>query len=996
MNIGSDTYHQAGLQPYHSSPFFTSASANSSPTSPLFPVQFSNQSPVSPHFPVSYRGPSPLPPSHTTAQPVPPLQAAHHSAASSQSSSRSVTSLSSRPPTQIPRPSGSQASLATTASTSSRTLKTPHATKVDFTQPQPTIASSSTLNFQGEHDGSPTPAMPLKEREHRSDYAPREVNEHRSPTPTQRSIPARQAPPPMPSGALPLAPNFTMPLQTAKNKANSHPFMTASSPPRIAGRTKGPPTPLNIRKKEASLSQDWIQVPQDVPDEYKAKSQSPVSKQTVVPPTKEKSSRSEDVKKGGQEPTLVPMKLKSPMRPGFDRASTAPTMLPVSAAERAQRQGRGSLDQLRSASPNPPRPRLNTMSTPPAALLEAAQARSNGGRLNMFRSNSVQSPPQLKTRKSEDLLRPSMGALRAAGSAAASGISKESKGEKLSSKEQQRALGVAQGATPSNPSSDTDRKGSGLSLKKSSGALKALFNRGASGKAKDRVETPPLPDLQKVEKEKEKNSKKRPSTAPKDQPTKAFSSKSVNPFEWTAESEPQTWGLSANQETERKSFENQRGRYPAPSNVRPPSALLASSYEPSDYTPALSGPSRQRLPSRDLPPAPLPSPVGQQISMPAITGSSDQMEERKAQFTKLGEALPSTSLPYLSPLRASFLLESQESETTQGGSSANTSDNVTTVSSDPNSTQGVSLNFEKEHATLGSFLDEPFKATQPLNLLQLPDLDLDFSLSFDSIGFSPSTPRRSSPQKSRNRLSPASPQRSLTTRLSPRPSPKITRSNSERRRSKSFDGAQSPILWGITTSGFDSPDVSKLFASSSSSSAPVLSEPLEPTASEDSHHHRDRESSQSLTASSRLSGQSQSSSRHERTLSNASSTNNTASPSPPRTPEDAKSSLFSDLPPLPTRAKSYNPPPSIPLPALPTTAPTPVTPPAQISSALVLPSLAPAAVIEEVLPIEEKTPVVRAARFNQPVLHKPSAAVVPDVSVTTVNLARDMERALHT
>lgn len=994
--------HQAGLQPYHASPFHSSAAP--SPTSPLFPVQFRDKSPVSPHFPGIYRAPSPAAPSQP-AQPshiAYPAYAAHsaHSTQSSQSSSRSHGSQSSRP-LQSSRPSGSQASLATTASTSSRTLKTPHA-KLDYSQPQPTIASSSTLSSHGDYNDSPTPAMPLKDRDARSELAAREARDTRSPTPTQRSVTARKATtaPVMSQGPLPAPPNFVMPLQAVATKPASHPFMTASSPPQPTGRTKGPPAPLNIRRKESSLGQDWVQVPHDVQDEHSVKKRSPISPAMNILPVNENEARStHQVKKGGREPMLVPMKLESPLRPGFERASTAPPMSPMAPSEMAQRQGRGSLDRLRSVSPNPPRPRQTSMSTPPAAVLEAAQSQSTGSRLNIFRTGTVKTPPQLRTRKSADVLRPSMDTLRAAGSTAATGISKNPKDARSTSKEQQRALSVAHGATPTHPAADPERKPSGLSLKKSSGALKALFNRGASGKGKERADTPPLPKLAQLEKEKEKTGKRRPSTAPKDDAPKVLGTRPVNPSEWSVINDNEVQEVSLEQEPGRRSLASDRARYPVHPSLRPPPSLRAASYGPSDYAPGTAG-ARLRLPSRDLPPLPPPSPVGEQAqasapsqgSLPARTGHSEQIEEGKPQRANLGETPPSSSLPYLSPLRASFLLESQGPEGAKLESAATTPATSVTASPGPNAMSTSSSNSETMGTPTASFLDEPLKISKSLHLLQLPDLDLDFSLSFDSIGLSPSTPRRGSPQKARARMSPASPQRSLTMRHSPRPSPKVMRANSERRRSQSVDAHQSPILWGLDSSSLESPEISKLFASSSTSSVPGLSKPFEPTPSDDSHQSQETEAAQSRTASSPHSNQSLPS--RDRSSSNVSSTKDTSSPSPPMTPEDVKANVFPDLPPLPTQAKMLNPPPSIPLPALPPAAPAPVTPPSQISSALALPSLAPAATIQEVTRVEEKK-VIRTARVSKPVLHSRSVAVIPDVSRTTVALARDMERALH-
>lgn len=919
-----------------------------------------------------YRAPSPLPPHSDIKQ--------NHISQPSHSSSRK----SSNP--------NSNSSLSTTASTSSRTLKTPQS-KLDHTHPTPIIVGSSSCTSQGSnslHDAqyqSPTPVMPLK-------GSPQDVQRlQHSPTPKQRTVSAptrtiRSNPPPMAQGPLPSVPSSGSP---PRSKAAAHPFSSAGG---SLGRTRAPPPPLNIKKKESRLSQDWVHL--DVSrDEFGRRESIDRGYDTAA------LTGGAPIRTRLPEATMIPMRdTSSPRRPTYERASTAPTVSPVDNPRgQAQKQGRGSLDQLRSASPPPfQRPRKGSLSTPPALILESAgQPHSTGGRLGLFRSATAKSPPQLKTRRSEDVLRPSVDSLRAAGGS----YSKKDKDTKVISKEQRKALGLGvSGGVPmsiESPPLDTERKISGLSLKKSSGALKALFNRGASGKGKEKVDTPPVPII-------EKSKSRRPSTAPKESSPASFGTTSPALGDSPLNDTSSRKASGAEYEPGRRSLGVDRSLYPAPSLARTQSQ---------GSHPVMMLPTRQRLPSRDLPRIPPPSPIGvtsqEQEAPPRKSGSREQIAPSnvtssnegdhvdrpvKPQLSLLADALPTSSLPYLSPLRASFLLEKAEADavtatSTESDSPASFATAPTTQTSSSSASSSSTFR-PSPNSGMPALLDDafsPLKTSQSLHLLQLPELDLNFDFAFDTIGGSPSTPRRTSPQKGRNRVSPGSPtpQRSLTTRHSPRLSPKITRANSDRRRSQSFDGSKSPDhIW--TASGFDSPDITKLFASAPSSSAPLLSSPLIPTPSGDSNHTQEQEdSTQAGSVSSHHTALSSIS--HVRTPSNASSTNETASPSPPKTPDDKMNNAFSQLPPLPI--KSHNAPPSIPLPALPDA---PVI--AEVAPPAAALSLAPAAVIEELKPIKSNQPVVTAPREYRPVLTSRSVLVSPDPAHTVLSLATELGR-LH-
>ncbi|OCF33327.1 hypothetical protein I316_05068 [Kwoniella heveanensis BCC8398] len=823
------------------------------------------------------------------------------SAGPSTSTERNVTSSRSRSPgpnsTRLTSADlrGSTNSLSTTASTSSRTLKTPHSSKTDH---NPIIASAS-----GSFENSPT--VPLTSQRSKPPVT------HSSPTPNRTPVP------PMAQGPLP-----PIPPADAKPK-----FRGTTKPLNVSGKSKPAPLPSDSRP-ENRLSQDWIQVNLS---ENETRSNAASDEKPAIP-----------ARSALRLPQarMVPMKLEnSPDRPRFDRAVTAP---PLSPTPKDQRGGRKSLDQLRSTSPTP-RPRQTSLSTPPAAVLDAAASSSQ-----IRNGQSKPEKPMLRTRRSEELLR----------------STKESPPSKRELRAQQhRTLGVASTVTTG---ADVERKPTVISLKKSSGALKALFKSG-KGKEKERErersETPPPMPMPRRKSGDELRRPSRPPVALSSSPS-------------SSQESPEEHG--------RASFTTERQRYPtAPPMTRAASASAATSLD----VPTSSG-SRARLPSRDLPPPPREaSPVSAPPEQPSSTPSVQPLP-------------PSSSLPYLSTQANRVSLAPPA--------------DITTPSSEE-------MRGEEMHSRPSPVDFSPIKPSKSLHLLQLPELDLDFDFAlFDKFGSgSPATPRRSPRKSPRSpnsyRKSPnGSPARSFSTRSPrnlPTVQPQLKRTASERRRSQSFDGPAGSVpmlddLWKTASdigsdpgsSGFVSPSMAKFFASASASSAPVLSQPmispekeaqplpLDPALDSSDEQSRSESSHQS--------------SDHIRTPSNASSTDETPSPSPPRTPPAPERSLaglgFGDLSPsstvttsTPTPAKQPEPPmgakkpttfteaPTIPLPA----------PPA--------PSLAPPAIIEA-SKADERTKELQKPRERVMSLMSHSKVVVPDQGVNIRSLAREVERLLYT
>lgn len=836
-----------------------------------------------------------------------------------------------------------------------------------------------------------------------TDFLRSEPVEERSPTPQNRrssdkttqqsptlarridrdgsAMKERLPPPAMASGPLPPLPN----------QARSAP----AAPP-AAPRVRSPLPPLDRqepKKQEHRLSQDWVHLnlSLDLPSLRgpvdRAKSTSPLL--PLDAPTSSSSS-SLPSRPRLPEPMMMPVKKTSPPRPSFERNQSEPLSPTRSSVHtRPEYRSRASLDHLRAndSSPTPPRTRKTSFSTPPQAMLDgAAEKDSNGGRMNMFRNmNSKMSTPPLHSRKSEDGLRRSEDMLRPS-------MDSYSKKElKAMQKEAQRNLGVA---TPPLVTQEKEReegrKASGLSLKKSSGALKALFK---SGKGKDKEATPsppPMPQGMKV--------RSRPSTSEGASSSFGASSRPRPSLQeerslWPSTSRSRTPGAatpeprsvsdgrpSANGRESvpfpgRTSFSTERAMYPS----HPRSTASRVSSDSSDRT---------RKPSRDLPPLPMPSP-----HEPKSFEAHQKEGEKK--HSPLGEALPVSSLPYLSMMA--------------GGSASGTESNPVT----PGETSVAPvIDFTRTPPrladTLGTTTPSPlFKPSKSLHLLSLPDLDLDFDLSFDKVNGSPSTPRRSPGQKRRtNPDSPVacgSPSRSASvsspSRPTRRPSP-VKRTTSERRRSQSFDGpGQDPNSW--FNNGFD---MSSKFASGSSSSAPLLSKPLEPSlmdeprpvsvsnvpsASNEARQANHHEYSQSFSSQ----PSAPSSSDHVRTPSNASSTNETTSPSPPHTPDEEKSphsgfGVALDTTPTPSgKAKSttlgepicLSRPPSIPLPAVP--------------AATAIVTEVQQAVVEPIKSEKDK-PELKQPRQCVRKLQSNGRIVKPEMPGNNKSLARDVDRRL--
>ena len=818
-------------------------------------------------------------------------------------------------------------SLSTTASTSSRTLKTPQS-KLDHPL-SPAIASGS--GWTDDHSSSPVAAIALRRA--------KEVVEPRSPTPTQpqfrdegrissqRVFRDRLSPPPLKHIAL-------LPTQAGEAALLRKQGAASTQSSHIFTRPRPPPlAPLDI-KKGNRLSEGWVAINLAAPsgsNQMHAGGNSPLLAEACAVP--HHPARLPQAK-------MIPVKESMvPSRPGFERASSAP---PLSPMERIANEGRSSFDYMktRTASPTPFRTKQDSFRTPPSDLLDTP--------ILLDDHRPIRNPSPLRARSSDAVLRPSVDSVRGA-------MSK--KDSKAIHREQQQALGVASTVVSASSAPEGEKRTTGLSLKKSSGALKALFIRGASSKGKERADTPPMPSLVASGK-----MRSRPSTAPHSdsRPRLSFG-------------RPKTPDFSAEYQTSpfcapgRSSLSSDRAIYGAPPMER---AISRGSH------PSMILPPRPRLPSRDLPPLPPPSP-------------KPPPETRPAQPT-LAEALPTSSLPYLSPLRASFLLGEIDA---QGGPKPMESTSITSSSASTTRPPAIA-----------SGKISPIKPSRSLHLLQLPDLDLAMNFSFDKMGMSPSTPHKTphGPSQIEPSTGSPTPPRTRTNTTPSKSSPKVSQPGSQRRRSKSFDGPGSGTdVWRS--------DANKLFVSSTSSSAPMLSNssiPLrareEPLAMAPKPVPRHRQNS-SLSSQPSV----PSTMDHTRTPSNTSSTNETPSPSPPHTPREEKTLAglgFGDLD-SPTSAPTPTPPaldttetpsfvpkpfvlnepPSIPLPDAPAPAPAKVA------------ALAPSPEIGSAKPVEpEKTrTTLKGPRENKRVLLNKSKIVVPESNASLKSLGREVELLLY-
>lgn len=508
--------------------------------------------------------------------------------------------------------------------------------------------------------------------------------------------------------------------------------------------------------------------------------------------------------------------------------------------------------------------------------------------------------PTLRTRRSADLLRADFLGLG----------SKESKEAKA-----QRAAAAAATAGPAD-----DRKG--ISLKKSSGALRNLF-RGAKQPKE------PMPDLP---------NQPRPSLALSDliRPNPTVRGNQT-PISVSAPFQPESPG--------RESFTNEHRRFPTPPLSRasshegqasPPRIRTKASPRPStyaedsssflkpsslnsgpspspSYVSSFQGQSPSIASSGKLSPAPDVSPTPPSVSeLPGppsfpTHGSKNSADLRKSKLPPRGasrdaldkasvSAAPEVpSVPSL-PLPAKTV---SPVGSDGGGSSGSTSTVKGIGESRSNGSLGASDSTTSHRSA--TQLPEP----EPVQMLQLPDFDFNFDFSFDAFGSgSPTTPRRpASPAKA----APATPPRSRSASGSQVLTPT---KRAEKRRSKSFDGLANEEPWRALS--FDQQWAGKSFTPASSTSAPRLSEahvvpaavipptevpavvapPAEVLPTSDAYGGLAEPSIQPKSETDSLSTQS-SSLDHSRTPSGGSSTNETSSPSPPRTPEDAHAAFMS-------------------------------------------------------------------------------------------------------
>ncbi|KAK6905515.1 hypothetical protein I203_106344 [Kwoniella mangroviensis CBS 8507] len=913
------------LDPYTT--LYNKPAIHQQPPPPPPPQQQQHSRSVSPaaHRPLYYpNNPAyPSPKSPLFSSPTSTLQSSS-GGSTEKSDSGSSNSKRSRSPgpnshSAVAIASASTISLSTTASTSSRTLKTPHSSK---TEHNPIIASGSGIL----DSSSPSPAVSTAAQRAKS-------FQHQSPTPNRTQVPATA------QGPLP-----PTPLITDMNN-----FRGSTKPLNIPPNRGRTPPPLEVT--ENRLSQNWVHI-DDTDIDTKPKSTTVIEEKPVIPArskTRLPTAKMVPVKKMSSD--IAP----SEGRPPLERNQTAP---PLSPTPLPQKGGRKSLDHLRSISPSPAS-RQASLSTPPSSLMDNASA---GASSSAFKK--AEKPPMF-SRRSEEMLRKST---------EAAPTKKEIRAM------QQRTLGVASTATP-NPPADMDRKPNGISLKKSSGALKALFQRKDSGKGKEkeRSETPPS------RRRPSGDELRRPSTDELRRPSMG-SRPTPSPVQHRDSPESQS----------RASFSADRTLYPAP-----PPMLRAASTGTSPLL-NVAGPSRPRNPFREAPAPP------QTVS--PVSAPSEQSPE-----TPSAEMIPSSSLPYLSAMANRVSLAPPADITP-----ASKIEDLTAQAKRSESSASITRASSSTPIEIS-----PIKHSKSLHLLSLPDLDLDFDFGFEkfaghpNLAGPPTTPRRSpksprSPYRKAKASPKASPARSYSTR-SPRAAPlppKLQRTASERRRSQSFDGPAGSIptlddFWksssdmGVALNpSYITPSVAKFFASASSSSAPMLSQgslspekPL-PPAPVVPEYGPDR--SRSRSSSSRISF-----SDHVRTPSNASSTNETPSPSPPHTPPERNLDGlgFGDISPEGTVIAETS--------AVPVTMETKQEPVEERKSAPAVLSIAPdiplppapepilasPATIESAKP-EEKKELQKSRQRSMSLMSK-SQIVNPDPSFNIRSLAMEVERLLY-
>ena len=347
---------------------------------------------------------------------------------------------------------------------------------------------------------------------------------------------------------------------------------------------------------------------------------------------------------------------------------------------------------------------------------------------------------------------------------------------------------------------------------------------------------------------------------------------------------------------------------------------------------------------------------------------------------KLGDGLPSSSLPYLSAA-ARLSMAVDDTELAAPSSSVASS----SPSATPPSAPALDLS--------------PLATSKSFHLLKMPDFGSSLDLRFDSIGFSPATPRRS-PQRSPGKVSDDffagatyhSPSRSLSTRVAASSPRVLARTRSERRRSKSFDGIGSGSrqdLWQLLESNdvLSSP-VGKLFNQSTPPQAPLQRSPLRSDETTPEAPVTKHQQKQSISSSDRTDPLS---SDHA-TPSDAGSSHATPSPSPPRTPEQRTATVLKFVDFSAPASEPVTPPRKVP--QIAEKRPSAVLLDAPIIKAPEAPKT-PEVKIEALTSDRIKTGLLEPPRIPRTLVHK-SQIVAYDVNVTLRTVTREIERLLYT
>ncbi|KAL7423767.1 hypothetical protein Q5752_001351 [Cryptotrichosporon argae] len=557
----------------------------------------------------------------------------------------------------------------------------------------------------------------------------------------------------------------------------------------LGGRKGGKAETMPAGRDDHRLSQGWMQV-----DEFGEIHQStpPRQLQHFTFPQQQQQHRQPAPAGTGYDkrvppPIMVPLKQASPPRPRFERAATAPPASPTEDRRPSASRSRSSLDQLRSTSPSPaPRaPRKSSLSTPPAVVVEDARRRG-------LPVSHKAPPPPLATRRSDDVVRNAPGP---------------------------QAIEAPQ---------DKDK---GLSFKKSSGALKALFR---GGKAKDKDVAPPMPAMpsaagpsrvrpsddrlrptmdtsrSSVDELRPRPSMSRSNTpGGSPAPSAASYGRRTPDFSRTPEFQrtpdfTRTPDSRTPDSTGRSSFAADRSLYPAPPQLQRASSTGAQA--------ALSVDTRRSPPQRQLPPLPPLSPVpGSQSAAFAPVQTKPYLPD----IVSLGPSSAPSRAQLASPaLLVQAPYASAIASPARSDSTADSSDTA---------------------GPRGQW--SPVKPSKSLHLLSLPDLDLSFDFNLDAIGGSPGTSRRSPKGSPKSRASPRSPRSTRTSPSnpgSPQRSASVSASSSfarayDRPRSKSFDAFAdnwAPLHVDAVGAGLMSPTIRQLFDAESSMFTPTEPVPM--------------------------------------------------------------------------------------------------------------------------------------------------------------------------